>query len=269
MTFQAPSRVIANQKLGEDCFKLRLFCPQVARACRAGHFIHIQVNSFPYPLLRRPMSIYKSDGKKTIEVVFRVIGVGTGLLSQKTEGEELEILGPLGNQFTPLAAGEIAVMAAGGLGIVPVYYYALELEKQKLEKQVYFVYGAKNKSELYCREDTEKLKSKVRYSTDDGSHGFKGYLTQLLDQLIAKEKLDKNKIRIFGCGPDPMLESLSKYSKQNNLFCELSLEVGMPCGMGTCMGCVVKCADGQAGEVTFKRVCVDGPIFRVPEVIFG
>ena len=240
MIYQANSTVWANQKLGEGCYKLILTCPPIAKESRPGHFIHIQVNPYYFPLLRRAFSIYDTDGKETVEVVFKVVGTGTFLLSQKQPGDQMDLLGPLGNSFTELKSDEIGIMLAGGLGIVPVYFYAKELTKENAGSRIYFLYGAKNRSELYCRNDTDQLKARLFYSTDDGSFGFKRYLTQLLEEVIAKEKLPVSKIRICACGPEPMLARLSDFAVSHNLFCELSLEVGMPCGMGTCMGCVVK-----------------------------
>lgn len=268
MIYQITSKAVTNQKLGEGCFKLILACPPIAKNCRPGNFVHIQVNPFPYPLLRRAFSVYATDGQETLEVVFKVIGTGTFHLSQKKPGDELDLLGPLGNSFTELKKEETGIMLAGGLGIVPVYFYAKVLEKRIGDLPLYFLYGAKDKSELYCLEDIHKLKCKVLYSTDNGSLGFKGYLTQLLEEVIAKEKLSPPRIRIYACGPEPMLARLSEYALAKGLFCELSLEVGMPCGMGTCMGCVVKYQPDQSQEFSYKRVCCEGPIFKAGEVIF-
>lgn len=268
MIYQVQSQILANQKLGQGCHKLILSSPLVAQSSRPGHFVHIRVNPFPYPLLRRAFSVYDTDGKETIAVVFKVVGTGTLHLSQKKPGEKLDILGPLGNNFTQLEPGQIGIMVAGGLGIVPVYFYAKVLQNKNGNPPTYFLYGAKDRSELYCLEDTDQLKAKLFYSTDNGSYGFKGYLTQLLEQVIGKEKLQSDRIKIYACGPEPMLARLSDYAVANQLFCELSLEVGMPCGMGTCMGCVVKCRDGQAHQIVYRRVCCEGPIFKAGEVIF-
>ena len=268
MIYQADSTVLVNQKIGEGCFKLNLSCPPIAQESRPGHFIHIQVNPYYFPLLRRAFSIYDTDGKDTIQVVFKVVGSGTYLLSQKQPGDQMDLLGPLGNNFAELESDEIGIMLAGGLGIVPVYFYAKELIKSNAGSRIYFLYGAKNRSELYCRNDTDRLKIRLFYSTDDGSFGFKGYLTQLLEEVIAKEKLPVSKIKIYACGPESMLARLSDYAVSNNLFCELSLEVGMPCGMGTCMGCVVKCQPDKNQGVSYKRVCREGPIFKAGEVVF-
>lgn len=268
MIFQTKSRVLVNQKLGQGCFKLILFCRPIARECKPGHFVHLQVNPYPFPLLRRAFSIYDTDCKETVEIVFKVVGQGTKMLSLKEIGDEMDLLGPLGNNFTPLETGEIGIMLAGGLGIVPVYFYAQVLAKSSGRIPVYFLYGAKNKSELYCLADTDGLTAKTLYSTDDGSHGFKGFLTQLLDEVLLRERLPVDKIKLYACGPEPMLARLSDYAVEKKIFCELSLEVGMPCGMGTCMGCVIKFQPDKNQDVIYKRVCCEGPIFRAGEVIF-
>lgn len=268
MKLQVASRVVDNVKLGEGCYKLIFDSPRIAQTCLPGHFVHVQVNPFPFPLLRRAYSIYDTDGKSQIQIVFKVVGPGSLHLSRRRAEDEINLLGPLGNVFTPLGKDEVGLMVAGGLGIVPVYFYAKYLEARKDAGQMHFLYGAKNKSELYCQPETDLLESRRHYATDDGSFGFKGYLTQLLDRLIVEEKIPKEKIKIYCCGPEPMLAALSEYAVKNNLFCELSLEVGMPCGMGTCMGCVVRYNASNGGEPSFKRACWDGPIFKAGEVIF-
>src|SRR4030066_281925 len=269
MVYQIESKVIENIKLGEDGFKLVISAPKIAKNSQAGNFVHIQVNRFFYPLLRRAFSIYDVNPKKgTLEIVFKVVGTGTGLLSQKKKGDILNLLGPLGNIFGYPEKEDISIMVAGGLGIVPVYFLTWDLLRKKHKGKIYFLYGAKEKDQLYCLSDVKKLpKSKVEilYSTDDGSYGFKGYLDALLKRVLEKE--DKNKVKIYACGPEGLLAKLSGLAKEENLFCQLSLEVGMPCGMGTCMGCVVKYKKDYSSPVTFKRVCCEGPVFNAQEVI--
>ena len=140
-------------------------------------------------------------------------------------------------------------MVAGGLGIVPVYFLTCDLLRQKHCGKIYFLYGAKEKEQLYCMSDLKLLKDnkvEILYSTDDGSYGFKGYLDQLLKEVLKKEA--KGKVKIYACGPEPLLVKLSQLAKAENLFCQLSLELGMPCGMGTCMGCVVKYKSAKGGS---------------------
>lgn len=269
MVYQIQSRVVDNLKLGEDGFKLILSAPQIAKSARAGHFVHIQVNPFFHPLLRRAFSIHEVNRQKgSLEVVFKVIGTGTEHLSHKKKGDTVNLLGPLGKIFSYPDKEDISIMIAGGLGIVPVYFLTRDLLRKKHKGKIYFLYGAKEKEQLYCLSDTGRLpskKMKTLYSTDDGSYGFKGYLDALLKQVLEKE--DKNKVKIYACGPEGLLAKLSHIAKEENLFCELSLEVGMPCGMGTCMGCVVKYKPDCNSTVTFKRVCCEGPVFKAQEVI--
>jgi len=269
MVYQTPAKVTENIRLGEEGFKLILSAPQIAKTALAGHFVHIQVNPFFHPLLRRAFSIHDVDSKKgTLEVVFKVIGIGTEQLSYKKKGEIVNLLGPLGKIFTYPKNEDVSIMIAGGLGIVPVYFLARDLLRKKHKGKICFLYGAKGKEELYCMPDVKKLKAQkveTLYSTDDGSYGFEGYLDALLEQVLKKE--DKSKVKIYACGPEGLLAKLSHLAKEENLFCQLSLEVGMPCGMGTCMGCVVKYKPECNTPVTFKRVCYDGPVFNAQEVI--
>ena len=269
MVYQKDGQVIENIPLGEDCFKLIVSAPEIVKNSKAGHFVHIQVNPFFHPLLRRAFSIHDVDSKKgTLEVVFKVIGTGTEQLSLKKKGDMLNLLGPLGKIFDYPDKEDISIMIAGGLGIVPVYFLTRDLLRKKHRGKIYYLYGAKEKEQLYCLSDTRKLprgKVETLYSTDDGSYGYKGYLDSLLKQILEKE--DKNKVKIYACGPEGLLAKLSHLSKEENLFCQLSLEVGMPCGMGTCMGCVVKYKKDCNSPVTFKRVCCEGPVFKAQEVI--
>lgn len=269
MVYQIESKVTENIQLGDDAFKLTLSAPLIAKNSKPGNFVHIQVNRFFYPLLRRAFSIYDVNPKKgTLEVVFKVIGAGTKLLSQKKKGEVLNLLGPLGNIFSHPEKEDVSIMVAGGLGIVPVYFSSWNLLRKKHKGKIFFLYGAKEKEQLYCLDDVRKLKKskvEVLFSTDDGSYGFKGYLDQLLKEVLKKE--DKAKVKIYACGPEGLLVKLSDLAIAENLFCQLSLEVGMPCGMGTCMGCVVKYKKDCNSPVTFKRVCCEGPVFNSQEVI--
>lgn len=269
MVYQSDSKIIENIRLGEDCFKLILSAPEIVKNSKAGHFVHIQANPFFYPLLRRAFSIHEVNRQKgSLEVVFKVIGIGTEQLSGKKPGDIVNLLGPLGNIFSYPGKEDISIMVAGGLGIVPVYFLTWDLLRKKHNGKIYFLYGAKEKEQLYCLSDTRRLprkKVETLYSTDDGSYGFKGYLDMLLKQVLEKE--DKNKVKIYACGPEGLLAKLSHLTKEENLFCQLSLEVGMPCGMGTCMGCVVKYKKDCNSPVTFKRVCCEGPVFNAQEVI--
>ncbi len=279
MVYQVDSQVLENIRLGEDCFKLILSAPEIVKNSKAGNFVHIQVNPFFYPLLRRAFSIHNVDqNKKTLEVVFKVVGMGTKQLSEKKPKDTLNLLGPLGNIFSYPDKDSVSIMVAGGLGIVPVYFLTSDLLRKKHGGKIFFLYGAKEKEQLYCIADLAKLENKeleILYSTDDGSYGFKGYLDQLLKEVLKKEA--KDKVKIYACGPEPLLAKLSRLAKAENLFCQLSLEVGMPCGMGTCMGCVVKYKSAKGGSasggkdcnspVTFKRVCCEGPVFNACEVI--
>ncbi len=277
MIYQVDSEVLANQSLGKDCFKIILSSSKIVNNSLAGNFVHIQVNPFFYPLLRRAFSIYDVNREKgTLEVVFKVIGIGTDLLSKKKKGENLNLLGPLGNIFTYPDKEDLSIMVAGGLGIVPVWFLTRDLLRKKHSGKIIFLYGAKEKEQLYCLSDLKQINnSKVEtlFSTDDGSLGFKGYLDQLLKEILKKETsplrdgVAHKNIKIYACGPEPLLAKLSHFAKEQNLFCQLSLEVGMPCGMGTCMGCVVKYKKDCNSPVTFKRVCCEGPVFNAQEVI--
>ncbi len=256
------------EDLGEKAFKIRIKSARIANSSLPGNFVHIRVGNLYQPLWRRAFSIYDVDKKQnTFDIVFKVVGLGTNLLSLKQPGDTLNILGPLGNTFhLKPEKDQHLFLLAGGLGIVPLYFLAGYLKQKKFStEKIHFLYGARTKKELYCLKDTQDLKTKFYPSTDDGSSGFKGRISELLLKILQDQNLPHDKIKLFACGPEVMLDKISDISRQCKLDCQISLERPMPCGMGTCMGCVVRYKLTNAG-FTYKRTCWEGPVFNSGEV---
>lgn len=256
------------ENLGEKAFKIRIKSKRIANSSLPGNFVHIRVNDLNQPLWRRAFSIYAIDKRQnTFDIVFKVVGRGTHLLSLKKPGETLNILGPLGNTFNLKPAKEQHLfLLAGGLGIVPLYFLAGYLKQKTFsDEKIHFLYGARSKMELFCLKDTKNLKTRFYPSTDDGSYGFKGRISELLLKILQDRKLPADKIKLFACGPEVMLDKISDIAGQWKLDCQISLERPMPCGMGTCMGCVVRYKLTNGG-FTYKRTCWEGPVFNSKEV---
>lgn len=272
--FQANSKIVSNTKSGAGYFKIVLRFSRMPVMPEPGQFVEVKVADSRDPLLRRPFSVHRMRGFN-MEILYEVLGKGTQALSQKKPGEYLDVIGPLGNGFTyPKADSRkpIAILVAGGMGVAPLIFLAeklREIPNPKTQTPNLILLGARKKSQILCEDEFKKLGCEVKIATDDGSRGFKGTATDLLK----KELLTHNSklLTIYGCGPHPMLKELSGIAKQHSIPAQVSLEAHMACGIGACMGCVVKQRTNNQKLGThfeYKRVCKDGPVFNADEIIW-
>jgi dihydroorotate dehydrogenase electron transfer subunit len=255
--------VVSTETLRDRIFRLTLFSPLISQKAKPGNFVHIRVCTSDYPLLRRAFSIHAVDKhKKSFDILFRVIGEGTQILSTVNPGATLDILGPIGNNFTlPRKSNEI-ILVAGGMGIAPLWFLLTHLKDKEFDPaRITFLYGTRTKGELLYLEKFKKIKVRLILTTDDGSKGEKGLVTDSFLRELKKRKQDHSNLTIYSCGPQMMLAKMSDLAKDFNLPCQISLETHMACGVGACWGCVVKSSDG-----TYRRVCADGPVFDAREV---
>jgi dihydroorotate dehydrogenase electron transfer subunit len=201
------------------------------------------------------MSIARVDNKSNIfELQILVTGKGTSLLSKIKKGETVQIIGPLGNNFSlPKKSTKVALLA-GGIGVAPLIYFADLLTKKNIAFK--FFYGAATKAALIPK---NYLPENIHFSTDDGSFGFKGFVTQNFQSVHSTIHFDK----IYACGPNPMLNEVKKIAMKNNVYCELSIETIMACGIGICQGCVVH---KNTKEDDYFLTCVDGPVFKAEDI---
>ncbi|MCJ7507895.1 MAG: dihydroorotate dehydrogenase electron transfer subunit [candidate division Zixibacteria bacterium] len=263
MIKQISSSILRIEEITEKVFKLTLSSSFIAKNGKPGNFIHIKVSETTTPLLRRAFSLHKTNPRKgEIEILFKVVGLGTRILSEKRKGEVLDLIGPLGNSFSPPSRNQKVMMVAGGMGLAPLRFLLNEFLKNKNPKKdnITFLQGAKNRNEILYSKELSSLGIKHLISTEDGSLGYKGMVTDLL----VKEVRIKDKVKIYACGPEGMMAFLSRISRKANLDCEVSLETHMPCGVGACAGCVVKTENNKIVE--YKKICSDGPIFDAKEV---
>jgi dihydroorotate dehydrogenase electron transfer subunit len=190
-------------------------------------------------------------------VLFKVVGNGTRILSEIEPGEDLDLIGPLGNGFTIDASKELAIIVGGGAGAAPLLCLAKELKGKT--KGVYALLGANNMNSVLCEEDFKALGIDTTVATDDGTYGLKGLITDVLLDVIGS-KLSPLKCCIYACGPRPMVKALGAISAEKDIPCRVSLEEWMACGIGACNGCTVKTKQGN------KKVCSDGPVFDAGDI---
>jgi len=195
------------------------------------------------------------------------MGEGTKLLAQREVGDDLDIMGPIGNGFSIYPESRKVMIVGGGIGVAPLL--ALAEESIVQGKEVRVLIGALKKELVIGEESFKLLGAKVDVATDDGSYKYKGLVTDLLERTIKEDWLAD---QIFACGPKPMLRKINEIALRVNINCQVSLEERMACGIGACLGCVckIKTKDKKEDKVKYeyKRVCVDGPIFEGSEVVW-
>ena len=218
-----------------------------------GQFVEVKVEGSPKTFLRRPISInYVDKEKNQLWLLIQTVGEGTHKLAELKAGDQLNLVFPLGNGFSPMQkAGEKVLLVGGGVGVAPLLNYGKELKEAGA--QPVFLLGARSKTDLHEQELFKSI-APVYVTTEDGSEGEKGFVTQ--HSLLENETFD----RISVCGPKPMMVSVARYAKSKGIPCEVSLENMMACGLGACLCCVEKTVRGNV------CVCKEGPVFPIEEL---
>ncbi|MFH0840302.1 MAG: dihydroorotate dehydrogenase electron transfer subunit [Candidatus Omnitrophota bacterium] len=253
------AKILTQKELKPGCFKTALLAPAIAKAACPGQFLHIRCDSSSDPLLRRPVSIHRI-GKSSLEILYNVAGRGTKILSKKKPGGSVDIIGPLGNGFKIYKnSGSVKILVAGGMGVAPLLGLAEELKRHKTKSVI--VLGAKTKNHILCGKEFKKLGAEVYIATEDGSQGKKCLATDLAREIIHSKRYKWHEMCIYAAGPMGMIKALCKLMEGCSMESQVSLEERMACGLGACLGCAV---DTQAG---YKRVCKDGPVFKLCDII--
>jgi dihydroorotate dehydrogenase electron transfer subunit len=265
MFSQQAISVLNKDTLQGKIFKLTLSSPFISKRAKPGNFVHIRVGSTNNPLLRRAFSIHSVDKhKKSFDILFRVVGEGTESLSRTNPGERLDTLGPIGNSFTLPSKHKEIMLVAGGMGIAPIWFLLTHLKDKGFDpSRITFLYGARTKGELLYLEKFKIIKVRLILTTDDGSKGEKGLVTDYFLREVKKNNQNHSNLTVYSCGPEMMLAKMSALARKFDLDCQISLETHMACGVGACWGCAVKLSDG-----TYRRACADGPVFDAREINF-
>lgn len=254
MKEKVTAKVISQQEIAANIYDMWIGT-DLAKEAHPGQFIGV----FPKnrsTILPRPISICEVNEDKTaLRIVYRIAGQGTKEFSGYTAGDDVDILGILGNGF-PLDAGKgkKVFLMGGGIGVPPILQLAKELEA---DKQV--VVGYRDSS-LFLKEDLDKY-AKVYVATEDGSVGTKGNVMNAIEENALDAEV------IYACGPMPMLRAIKKYAEAKGIKAYISLEEHMACGVGACLGCVIKTKEvDHHSHVHNARICTDGPVFDAEEV---
>lgn len=275
-----------NVRLARDTYRVRFACPELARRVVPGQFLMLRLHGENDPLLGRPLALYDtvvnpSGDAIGVDVVYLVLGKMTSRLSRLTAGAKLDVWGPLGNGF-PAEPCDHLIMVAGGIGQTP--FMALAREARGLRsygdprraggyaRKVTLCYGARTAEYLAGVDDFRALTQDVRVSTDDGTAGHRGFVTDTLGQVLDGCDPSQAKLlqrRIVCCGPEKMMEAVARIAAQREVPCRVSLETPMACGIGICFSCVTKVRDDNGPNGwDYRRTCVEGPIFDAKEIVF-
>jgi dihydroorotate dehydrogenase electron transfer subunit len=280
--------IIENIRLAKDTYRVRFAAEKIARRIVPGQFVMLRIAGDNDPLIARPLALYDtvtsaSGQPEAVEVVYLVKGKFTQRLCELAAGQRLAVWGPLGNGFdvsssrfhVPSSQRETwnlklethLILVAGGIGQTPFLALAQEALGQKhygdpprqvaRTEKITFCYGARSADYFAGLEDFECLGIDIRLSTDDGSRGHHGFVTDLLTQVLSEKPSNPT---IACCGPEPMMAAVSQIALAAGIPCQVSLETPMACGIGVCFTCVAKIRQPD-GSWDYKRTCVDGPIF--------
>jgi dihydroorotate dehydrogenase electron transfer subunit len=244
--------LIYNREIAKSTFEMAFRSENMAAGTLPGQFVHLKVNEGLYPLLRRPISIHRIDKSSgVVAIIYHIMGQGTEELSKKQFGY-IDVMGPLGNGF-PIIEGKKCAVVGGGIGTAPL----LEVAKNLSDCDAYL--GFRNCT--YKVEEFEKSCNKVYVTTEDGSVGYKGYITEQLEKYISEYDI------VYTCGPKVMMKKVVDICASNNVECYISIEERMGCGIGACLVCACKIKE-ENGDWHYKKACKDGPVFNAKEVLF-
>jgi len=256
-----PKALITQRDRWGDYFALTIASASIALNAQPGQFIMVRTGEEPYPLLRRPFSIF-SAAKPILTIFFQKVGLGTTQLSRKKKNDTLDIIGPLGKGFSIPGEGSNRRLAlvGGGRGIAPLFFLAEKLISRGNNVRIY--YGGESASDLPLKARLETAGFPLCFATEDGSAGYKGTITEAFES-----ELDSTGFSfIYACGPEAMLKKIARASKDRNIPAELSLESVMGCGFGACWGCVKKTKNADGAH--WRKVCEEGPVFAAEEVVW-
>jgi dihydroorotate dehydrogenase electron transfer subunit len=261
------ARVLSNARLSSDYNVIALEAPQIAEAVLPGQFVMVKPGRTSDPLLRRPFSVFEILEKNGRNIGFSLlskrVGITTSQLYDAVAGDVVSCLGPLGRPFTLLEPPRQAWMVAGGVGLAPFATLTSAMLARGVRMTLF--YGARSGRELFYLDWFQSRGVMLELATEDGSKGVRGRVTLPLDRVL--ESRGDDNVRVFACGPEPMLEAVAEVCAKHKRPCEVSVERTMGCGMGGCYSCVVPVKDAGGGH-HYVRSCLAGPVFQASELVW-
>jgi dihydroorotate dehydrogenase electron transfer subunit len=279
---QAKAEILLNHEIAPLHFKMALRIKGLDGQVRPGQFLNIRAGSGYDPLLRRPISVHRVSAKQNIvEILYKIIGTGTQLMSRRSKGTYLDIIGMLGNGFRVPKGQSNFILVAGGMGVAPLVCLADQLATYR-KKTITVILGAKDAASVVCAKEFQEIGARVVIVTEDGSRGHRGLATTVLNNIVEQFDIRKTpskkttgkssgvmtigeyvpEVGLYACGPLGMLESVTKIARHYNIQAQGSFEERMGCGTGACLGCAIKTVRG------YERVCKEGPVFDLADIVW-
>jgi dihydroorotate dehydrogenase electron transfer subunit len=251
---QLDAEILDNRLITCDHYLMTLAAPPIAERARPGQFVMVRPVPSADPLLPRALAFLGADPSTGgIDLLYRVVGIGTRLLSEIRVGERVTLWGPLGSSFVLAPTGR-HLLVGGGIGVPPLVFLAETARRSAIAVDgIQAFVGAAPADYLVGEAELTAAGIPVRVATDDGTRGHHGFVTGLLREALAQ---DGGPTTVYACGPNPMLAAVARLCAGADVSCQLSLEAPMACGVGACLGCTVPLAAGG-----YARVCTEGPVF--------
>ena len=267
----ASGEILSHKKHGEHYHSLTIVSPEIGENVRPGQFVNIKCGEDRSFILRRPFSVYRVHKRggwaSTIELLFDIRGPGTEYLSELRSHQMIDLIGPNGRGFAIPPRRAHCLLVGGGIGAAPLFFLADELRNEGHRVDV--ILGARNSGLLLNQIEARRLASVCRITTEDGSAGDTGRVTDVLEDMIEKCDTDI----VYTCGPHAMLAAVSKVCVERELPIQVAVEELMGCGYGVCMTCVMplrKSSDNaKEEEVYYARSCTEGPVFNGGSVLWN
>jgi dihydroorotate dehydrogenase electron transfer subunit len=272
--------IVENVRLARDTYRVRVACPTMASDIRPGQFVMLRLAGGDDPLIGRALALYDTYAgdngtMEGLDLVYLVVGKLTRHLASAGAGTQVDLWGPLGNGFPPISTDHL-ILVAGGIGHTPFLAVARQWlgskrygtgGEQTRAGHVTLCYGTRSRELVSCVDDYISAGVDVRISTDDGTEGRPGLVTDDLRELLVSTAGGQEGRHIFCCGPEPMMEATAGVAREFDVPCHVSLETPMACGVGICFSCVARVRQPD-GSWDYKRTCVDGPIFDAPAIVW-
>lgn len=261
--------VLSNQEIAPNYCRMRILAPEYTQRSEAGQFVMLRVLTMHQPLLRRPFGIFRTGfmpadcesmpPKEFVEIIYKVVGEGTEIMRTLGPGDQVELLGPLGQGFEYGPSEEEKILVGGGIGLAPLFMLAETLVERS---KVRLLMGGRTRDDIIAVTEFERLGVETYVSTEDGSLGEAGLVTQVLEKRLAANPC----AAVYACGPMPMIRAVETICRRTGASLQVSLEALMACGVGACLGCVVKGKGHSEENPSYLCTCKVGPVFKAGQL---